>query len=292
MVGDAGLDYNSFHQINLSDASVPYPVAAVAYAPLAPSTFSNLSTRALVLTGDQVEIAGFIISGNQTKTVVIRGMGPTLSSFGVSGFLPDPILELYDQTSLIAVNDNWLNSSNADSIPESLRPADRSTESVILTTLQPGNYTAILRGKNNSTGIGLIEVYDQNSSSVCNLTNVSTRGFVGGGDGVMIEGIIPTGSGNAQVVIRALGPSLAQYGVAGALADPALSLVDNNGTVLMSNNDWKDTQEAQIQAIGFAPPSDRDSAMLVTLQPNNYTAIVRGINGNTGVALVEAYQLK
>jgi Cytochrome c len=178
--------------------------------------------------------------------------------------------------------------------PSNLRPAD-SREAAILITLQPGNYTAILSGKNGTTGVGLVEVYDINSGAFAELTNVSTRGFVGTGDNVMIGGIITSGgNGSTQILVRGLGPTLAAppFGIAGALADPVVTLVDQNGMVVKTNDNWKNTQQAAIQATGLAPPNDLESAMVVTVTTGRYTAILSGKNGGTGIGLVEVYKLR
>ena len=166
-------------------------------------------------------------------------------------------------------------------------------ESAIRIALQPGNYTAVLSGKNNTTGVGLVEVYDIEKSVSSALTNVSTRGFVGTDQNVMIGGFITAGgNGSTEVVVRGLGPTLTQFGVAGALADPALTLVDSNGNIVRSNNNWKDTQQAAIQATGLAPPNDLEAAILVTVVAGRYTAILSGNGGGTGIGLVEVYKLK
>src|SRR5207247_35533 len=188
-------------------------------------------------------------------------------------------------------NDDWQNAENANQIPINYRPAD-SRESAILTTLQPGAYTAILSGKNSTTGAGLVEVYDLTKTTSVELTNVSTRGFVGTGDNVLIGGFISSGgNGSVEVIVRALGPTLAQFGVSGALADPTLSLIDGNGNVVAFNDNWKNTQQTVIQSSGFAPPNDLESAIFATLSNGNYTAIVSGKNGATGVGLVEVYKV-
>ena len=255
-------------------------------------TLVAISTRGSVETGDNVLIAGFIVSGSDSKQVIIRGLGSTLTSFGVPDALQDPVLELHNTTSMMTSNDDWQNAENANQIPINFRPAD-SRESAILTTLQPGAYTAILSGKNSTTGAGLVEVYDLTTATSVELTSVSTRGFVGTGDNVLIGGFISGGgNGSVEVIVRALGPTLAQFGVSGALADTTLSLMDGNGNVVAFNDNWKNTQQTVIQATGFAPPNDLESAILATLPNGNYTAIVSGKNGATGVGLVEVYKLQ
>jgi hypothetical protein len=254
---------------------------------------TNLSTRASVETGQGVAIAGFIIKGTQPKQVVIRGLGPTLTQDGVSGALADPFLSLFDGNGKVLwTNNNWKDSQQAAIQETGLAPTN-DLESAILRTLAPGNYTAILSGRNGTTGIGLVEVYDlSNNALVSRLTNVSTRGFVGTGQAMMIGGFIAGGGkNNIQVLVRGLGPSLTQHGVSGALADPFLSLVDSNGNVLRNNNNWKGSQQAAIQATGLAPTNDLEAAILAIISPGNYTAILSGNGGGTGIGLVEIYQL-
>jgi sugar lactone lactonase YvrE len=270
----------------------PPAVGGLAFEPPT-AQLTNISTRASVQTGQGVAIGGFIVTGTDSKRVVVRGLGPTLTHYGVSGVLADPTLDLHDSRGSIAKNDDWQTASNSNQIPSNLRPPD-SREAAILITLQPGNYTAILSGKNGTppTGVGLVEVYDINSGAFAELTNVSTRGFVGTGDNVMIGGFITSGgNGFTQVLVRGLGPTLTQFGVTGVLADPALTLADSNGN-RTSNNNWKDMQQAAIQATGLAPPNNLESAILVTVPPGNYTAILSGNGGGTGIGLVEVYKLR
>jgi hypothetical protein len=265
-----------------------------------PSQLLNISTRMEVLTGDQVLIAGFIITGSDPKKVIIRGIGPSLNGVGVT--LSDPTLELH-QGSTVTTNDNWKiddqtgQSQEADIRATTIPPAN-DLESAIVATLNPGPYTAILAGKNGGTGVGVVEVYDLAQGANSKLANISTRGFVDTNDNVMIGGLIVgggSGGGNAKVLVRALGPSVP---VAGALGDPTLELHDGSGTTIATNDNWKindqtgQSQEADISATTIPPANDLESAILVTLPPDNYTAIVRGKNNTTGVGLVEAYNLQ
>jgi hypothetical protein len=215
-----------------------------------------------------------------------------LSNFGIVNPLQDPTLDLHDSTGhTIATNDDWQTATNADQIPAAFQRAD-SREPAILATLPPGSFTAVLRGKNGGSGVGLIEMYDLSTGGGSKLTNVSTRGFVGTGENVMIGGfILSGGSGGRMTLIRALGPTLAQspFNVAGTLADPTLMLVDANGSVVASNDDWKSSQQSEIQATGLAPPSDKEAAILTTLPPGSFTAIVAGKNAGTGIALVDLF---
>jgi hypothetical protein len=252
--------------------------------------FGNISTRLPVGTGNNILIAGFQITGSAPKQVVVRGVGPSLAQFGLTNVLPDPTLELHDSTgAIIATNDDWQDASNAQAIPAPLRPAN-GLESCIFTTLARGAYTAVLRGYNNGTGLGLVEVYDTSPGSGTQLGNISTRGFVQTGDNVMIAGLVVQ-SQNKQVVVRALGPTLTAFGIGNALPDPTLSLYDGNGSLLISNDDWRDTQESSISGTGLAPRNDLESAIAGTLAPGGYTAVVRGYDNATGNALVEVYGL-
>jgi hypothetical protein len=268
------------------------PTTAKLYlGPPAPPTLLNIATRMRVLTGDNVLIAGFIITGTEPKTVLIRGIGPSLSGVGVT--LSDPTLELHQGSTTVATNDNWKlrpdgTSQQAD-IEATTIPPTNDLESAILATLSPGEYTAILAGTNGGTGVGLVEVYDLGLGANAQLANISTRGFVDTGDNVMIGGLIlGGGSGAARVLVRALGPSLP---VAGALADPTLHLHDGDGGLIASNDNWRSDQEDEIIATTIPPPDDLESAIVRDFAPGNYTAIVRGVNNTTGVALVEAYRL-
>jgi sugar lactone lactonase YvrE len=270
-------------------AAVPGGAGGIAIEP--PAT-SNLSTRASVQVGNGVAIAGFIISGSNPKQVLLRGLGPTLSEFQVANALQDPILDLHDSSgNLIASNDDWQSAKNADQIPISLQPSD-PREPAILAALPPGSFTAVLRGKNGATGVGLVEINDIRSGVASRLTNVSTRGFVGTGENVMIGGfVLSGGSGGRMILIRALGPTLARapFNLAGALTNPTLTLVDANGSVVASNDDWKSSQESEIQATSLAPPNDKEAAILTILPPGSFTAIVSGKNEETGIALVDVF---
>jgi hypothetical protein len=258
----------------------------------APSALANISTRLNVGTDDDVLIGGFIITGTQPKRVMVRAVGPSLARFGLSNVLPDPTLELHDSNEVIATNDNWDDSANRQEIIDStIEPIDPQ-ESAILMVLVPGAYTAVVRDKNNSSGVGLVEVYDLDQTVDSKLANISTRGSVGTGNNVMIGGTIIVGSNPTRVLVRAIGPSLTQFGVPGALADPVLELHGPNGFVTITNNNWRDTQEAEIIATGISPSNNLESAILVNLPPGAYTAIVRGSGNSTGVAVVEAYQLQ
>ena len=250
----------------------------------------NISARMNVLTGNSVLIAGFTIAGNASKVMLLRALGPTLTQFGVTGVLADPTLELHDGSgALVMSNDNWKDTQQA-AINATGKAPPNDLESAILHIFTPGNYTAIVRGKDNTTGIGLVEAYDIDEAITTALTNISTRGFVDTDQNVMIGGFI-SGNGIVRVIVRALGPTLSQFNVPNVLADPTMELRDVNGTLLASNDDWQETQQAEIQASGKAPPNAKESAIIIVRPAGNTTAIVRGKNDATGNALVEVYIL-
>jgi hypothetical protein len=251
---------------------------------------TNVSTRMQVLTGNNVLIGGFIVGGSGNIDVLLRALGPTLGQLGVTGFLADPILELHDGSgALIMSNDNWKDTQQATIFATGKAPPS-DVESAIRHTFTPGNYTAIVRGKNQTTGVGLVEAYDLNEGISTTLTNISTRGFVDTDQNVMIGGFI-SGDGIVRVIVRALGPTLTAFNVPNVLADPTLELRDVNGALIASNDNWKDSQQAEIQASGFAPPNNNESAIIMVRPAANTTAIVRGKGNTTGNALVEAYIL-
>jgi hypothetical protein len=257
----------------------------------------NISTRLRVQTGDNIPIGGFIIAGNEDKRVIVRGLGPSLKANNqpLQGRLQDPVLELHDGSgAVVASNDNWKDTQKTEIEQTGIPPAD-DRESAIVKTLKPGHYTAVLRGKNNSTGVGIIEVYDLNFAASSRLANVSTRGFVGTGDDVMIGGFVagPNDAAVTRVVLRAIGPSLSGAGVPQPMQDPTLELHDRDGAKIAENDNWKSTQEAEIKATGLQPQNDSESAMVRTnFEPGPYTAIVRGKNGTVGNALVEIYDVR
>ena len=263
------------------------------YAPQ-PAKLLNISTRMRVLSGDAVLIAGFIVTGAEPKRVVIRGIGPSLESRGISGALQDPTLELFDNANnSLQTNNNWFDSQAEELRATGLQP-EFSTEAAIVRTLAPGAYTAVVRGNGNNTGVGVVELYDLSDAADAKLANISTRGFVETGDNVMIGGFIVgrPASRDAELLVRALGPSLASSGVPNTLQDPTLSVHDADGNLVRGNDNWRDTQQAELTASGFAPPNDAESAMLIERPPGNTTAIVRGKDGTIGNALVEVYQLR
>jgi putative Ig domain-containing protein len=253
-----------------------------------PHSLINVSTRTFVQTGDNVEIGGFIIHGDQPKKVVLRAVGPTLSQYGLPA-ITDPILELHDSSgAIVASNDNW-NSHRQDVLQTGLSPSNEH-EAVIVATLPPGAYTAILKGLNGATGTALFELYDVDPAN-SKIANISTRANVGTGDNVMIGGFIVGGDQPTNVIVRAIGPSLTQAGVSDALLNPVLELRDGSGNLVAQNDDWQSDQQQPITNTGLAPSDTHESAILAPLPPGGYTAIVRGKNNTTGVALVEVYNL-
>jgi hypothetical protein len=270
------------------------PAALVLYsivpqAPtLPPHSLLNVSTRMRAQGGDNALIGGFIINGQEPKQVAVRAMGPSLP---VAGKLADPVLQLFDGTgALVAQNDNW-NSHRADVIATGIPPSDEH-EAVISVSLPPGSYTGVVRGVNDSAGVALIEAYDLTTASNSKLANISTRGKVEAGDNVMIGGFILGGDQATNVVVRAIGPSLATFGVPGTLDDPMLEVHDGNGVTIAQNDDWRSSQEQALIDAGLPPRNDREAALVLSLSPGPYTAIVRGKSDGVGVALVEVYNLE
>ena len=254
-------------------------------------------------------IGGLIVQGTEPKRVIIRAIGPELIRFGVPDVLADPILELHDSTGvLIASNDSCLHTIiggiiTSDQVRDILIsghvPTDPN-ESAIIADLPAGNYTAIVRGVNDTMGVALVEVYDLSPESSAILGNISSRSYLQTGDNVMIGGFIVEGTQPKRVILRAMGPELSQYGVPDPLSDPTLELDDSADALIASNDNWVHTiiggiitsdQRGQIRSSGYAPTDGRESAIVADLPPGNYTAIVRGVNNTTGVGLVEVYDL-
>jgi hypothetical protein len=256
------------------------------------SRLANISTRARVLGGDNVSIAGFIVTGNVPKKVIILGIGPSLSSF-LPNPLPNPTLQLNRDNTVLTTNDDWKETQQTEIQNSGLAPT-HNLESAIIRTLDPGNYTAILRDKDNAAGIGIVQVYDLDSGADSKLANISTRAFIEPGDNVLFAGIIGGGNGSQpKVLITARGPSLAPFGVPNPIPDPFLELHDKNGALITSNNDWESDQKDAIAATGVGPTNPKESALLATLLPaENYTAIVKDANNASGVGLVEVYHLQ
>ena len=262
-----------------------------------PAQLLNISTRVRVRSGDLAAIGGFIVTGNGDKRIIARGIGPSLTSNGqpLGGRLEDPVLELFDGNGvLITSNDNWKESPEQSEIQSSGLAPSNDAEAAIARTVQPGAYTAVLYGKDQTEGIGLVEVYDRDQGGASEMANISTRGFVDTGDNVLIGGFIAGArSGATNVVVRAIGPSLSAQEVPDALQDPVVQLFDANGQQVDTSDNWKTSgDEAEVTARGLAPQDDRESAVFETVPPGNYTAVVRGAGDTTGVGLVEIYNVQ
>jgi hypothetical protein len=249
-----------------------------------------------VQTGDDVGIGGFIITGDVPKPVILRAIGPSLTGFGVPDALGDPVLELHGPAGFATVmNDNWRDTQESE-IEATGIPPSNDFESAIVVTLDPGAYTAIVRGTNHTSGVALIEIYDLNQGVASKLGNLSTRAFVSTGDNLVIAGFLLSQTGSLdRIVVRGIGPSLAPdlFPVSAVLADPMLELRDNNGTLILADNDWQDdpAQAAEITAAGLALTNARESGIAATLSPGLYTALLAGNFGGTGIGVVEIYDL-
>lgn len=249
-----------------------------------------------VQVAEKVGIGGFIITGSAPKTVLLRAIGPSLIHFGVPDVLLDPVLELHGPGAFVTIiNDNWRDTQEDDIQATGIPPTD-NLESAILATLNPGAYTGIIKGKNNTSGVGLIEVYDLNQGAASKLANLSTRAFVNTADNIVIAGFLLSDSAtDDRIIVRGMGPSLAPgfFPPNAVLADPTLELRDANGALLIANNGWQDdpAQAAVITAAGLAPGNNLEAAIAATLPPGLYTALLAGLNNGIGIGLVEVYDL-
>ena len=290
----------------------PIPTATPTATPTAsptpsPGLVGNVSTRLPVGTGDNVLIEGFIVQGpvGSTKKIIVRAIGPSLAPFGITDALADPTLEIHDATNaIIAINDNWRTTQvggiiTADQVADisasQLAPSN-DLESAIIANLAPGSYTAVVRGAGNTVGTGVVDAYDLSAGSPAKLANIATRGLIQPGDKLMIAGFIIQ-NGSVRAVVRAIGPSLSAFGITNALADTTLQLRDNNGAIVVENDDWKirtdgSSQQAELEATGLQPTNDLEAAFLITLQPGQYTAQVRGKPEATGIGVVQVYFLQ
>jgi hypothetical protein len=270
------------------------PPPTVTPSPTPAAQALNLSTRMRVQTGDNAGIGGFIITGTVPKHLLLRAIGPSLTQFGVPDALADTVLELHGPDTFATItNDNWRDDpAQETAIQATGIPPASNLESAIDATLAPGAYTAVVRGKNNTLGVALVEVYDLSQAVPSKLANISTRAVVSTGDNIVIGGFLLGGhTGDDRVVVRGIGPSLAAVGVSNALANPTLELRDSNGALLLANNDWQDSpaQAAELTAAGLAPTNQLESGIAATLLPGLYTALLAGFNNGTGVGLVEVY---
>lgn len=277
-----GQNVKADYVVTGSVTPTPTPTPTPGSAP----TLANISTRAVVGTDENVLIGGFIVTGTQAKRVIIRGVGPALP---LTGKMLDPTLALHDSSgAAIGFNDNWGQNANSQEIVDSGIPPSSPNEPALLMSLAPGSYTAVLSGANQTTGTAVVEVYDLDPAADSKLANISTRAAVQTGDNVLIGGLIVVGQSAADVIVRAIGPSLP---VAGAMANPTLELRDAQGAVLGFNDNWRTAQQTAIINTGVPPTHDAEAAIVTSFSPGSFTAIVRGADGTTGVAVVEVYQL-
>ena len=265
--------------------------------PATATRLANISTRVAVASGERVLIGGFIARGADAKRVMIRALGPSLTAAGISSILPNPALELFDGSGQsIAANSDWRDAANRQEMIDSGLAPVSHTEAALLVTLPASSsglpYTVTVRGETAEAGVALIELYDLDRADESQLVNVSTRGFVETGEKVMISGTIISGTNAQKIVVRALGPSLTQAGIADALRDPQVELFNGNGDSVASNNDWRDAQQSELQQLQIAPTRETEAALIATLAPGHYTAVVRGNDGGTGIGLVEIYNLR
>ena len=277
---------------NTAYNSIPIHLESTKFPTVGPQPL-NLSTRANVSSGDGVLIGGFVITGTESKIVVLRALGPSLSDFGVSNVLSDPVLSLYNSSgALIATNDNWQSDPHNPDIQKNGLAPGNLLESATFQILPPGAYTVIVRGKNLATGIGLVELYDLSPLSNSKLKNMSTRGSAGTLDNVLISGFTVGDVGSTTVIVRALGPSLGRFGVSPVLSDPTLTIFDSTGTAIATNDNWRDDPNAiDVQRNALSPPNEHESALVLHLPAGEYTAVVSGANGGTGIGLAEVYSL-
>jgi uncharacterized delta-60 repeat protein len=285
----------------------PTPTTTATPTPTAtPGLVANVSTRLPVGTDDNVLIEGFIVQGpaGSTKKIIVRAIGPSLIAFGVTDALANPTLEIHDaNNATIATNNDWKSTQvgglitgdqSAEIAASGVAPGN-DLESAIIANLLPGSYTAVVRGLGNTVGTGVVDAYDLSAASSAKVANIATRGLIQPGDKLMIAGFIIQ-NGPVKAVIRAIGPSLAAFGISNALPDTTLQLRDQNGTILVENDDWKirsdgSSQQAELEATGLQPSDDREAALVTTLPPGQYTAQVRGKPETTGIGVVQVYFL-
>jgi hypothetical protein len=268
----------------------PTPTPTPTPSPTPPAKFNSLSSRAMVGTGDSIVLNAFLITGPGPKGVIVRGLGPSLADFGVPGVLGNPVLELYGPSGFATIsNNNWRDTQEAE-IQATGIPPTNDFEAAIVATLDPGSYTVVLRGVNNTTGRGLCDLHDLSPDSPSSLTGIGTRAHILAADDLISGIALPQGG---DILVRVLGPSMADAGVAMILANPTLEFRDGNGVLLISNDDWQDdpVQAAAIQASGLAPANNLESAIVATLPPGTYTAIAAGFNSGTGIGFVQFYSL-
>ncbi|MEY2510494.1 MAG: hypothetical protein QOE26_1257 [Verrucomicrobiota bacterium] len=267
-----------------------------------PGLVGNVSTRLGVGTGDDALIEGFIVQGpaGSSKKIIVRAIGPSLAQFGIPDALPNPTLEIHDSTgAIVAMNNDWkitqpgglITGNQFNEINGSGIAPTNDLESAVIVALAPGSYTAVVRGANNSVGTGVVDAFDLDAGSAARLANIATRGVVQPGDKLMIAGFIIQ-NGAVKVVVRGIGPSLQQFGISNALPDTTLQLRDQQGTVVLENDDWKSSQQQELEATGLQPGHDLEAALVTTIQPGQYTAQLRGKNNDSGIGVVQVYFLQ
>jgi Dockerin type I domain len=264
-------------------------LASLCLIPLASARaqLANNSTRVTIGTNDAISIEAFVIQGSQPKKIIVRGIGPSLAMSGIPNALQDPVLSIYDSSGVLLIrNDNWRDTQESEIEATGIAPSD-DRESAIVATLPPGAYAVALVGKNHTTGIGINEMYDLESQN-SQITGIGVRGNALPSPEVVISGFILQGNQSQTLLLRALGPSLEEAGIGGVLLDPLLELHSANGQQIASNDNWQDTQAAEIQATGLAPTDYRESAILVTLTPGIYTLVE---TRSSGITFVDEYVL-
>jgi len=290
--GDKVFDYQ-YPTLSCNEAfnSIPLHLDRISFPAIEPRPL-NLSSRGLIGSGDQVLIAGFIVTGTEDKTVALRVLGPSLAERGISNPVADPTLTLYDASgTMITTNDNWNSGASAEELTANGLAPEDSAEAGIVETLSPGAYTVVAAGKDAAQGIGLVEAYDLSPVGDSKLANISTRGSVGTGDNVLIVGFIVGDTANATTIVRALGPSLGST-VSGVLNDPSLAIVDSNGVVLATNDNWQDDPNmSAITQNGLSPTNQAEAATLLYAPPGAYSVIAAGVGGASGIGLVELFDL-
>jgi hypothetical protein len=262
----------------------------------------NVSTRLGVGTDENVLIEGFIVQGpaGSTKKIMVRAIGPSLAQFGIADALANPTLEIHDQNNAtVATNNDWKTTQlggliTGDQFAEinasGLAPGN-DLESAIIANLAPGSYTAIVRGAGNTVGTGVVDAFDLDAGSAARLANIATRGLIQPGDKLMIAGFIVQ-NGSIKTVVRAIGPSLSAFGIANALPDTTLQLRDQQGAIVIENDDWKTSQQQELESTGLQPTNDLEAAVVATIPPGQYTAQVRGKGDASGVGVVQVYFLQ
>ena len=273
--------------------AMPLHLENTAFPAVGPQSL-NLSTRGLVSPDQGALIGGFIVTGSEAKTVVLRAIGPSLGEAGLEGTLADPVIDLFDSAGhVIASNDNWEGDPNAGQISaDGLAPSDPA-EAALRVTLEPGSYTLVITGKDMTSRIALVEVYDLSPTADSKLANLSTRGNVGTGSDFLIAGFIVGSVDSSTVVVRASGPSLSAAGISDPLADPSVTIYDEDGSMLATNDNWQDDPSAiDLELNQIAPADDMEAATILHLPVGAYTAVTSGADGGVGVGLIEVYNLE